>query len=104
MRFQHAAISLAFGLCVGFAEPGQRPSDASSTVIPFVLERPGNVSAAVYDSSGRLVRELLHAVPKVAGKHAMFWDGLDRDGNTLPAGNYTWKLLQTPGLKATYLM
>lgn len=39
-----------------------------------------------------------------AGKQSLIWDGLDRDGNSLPVGDYTWKLLQTPGLKATYLM
>ena len=72
--------------------------------IPFNLEKPGNASAAIYDAQGRLVRELLHAAPKTAGGHALIWDGLDRDGGALPAGEYTWKLLQTPGLKATYLM
>jgi hypothetical protein len=68
------------------------------------LKQTGNVSAAVYDAEGRLVRELLHAAPQGAGRHNLIWDGLDRDGNALPAGKYTWKLLQTPGLKATYLM
>ena len=72
--------------------------------IPFTLDKPGNVSAAIYDAQGGLVRELLHAAPKTAGGHALIWDGLDRDGGALPAGEYTWKLLQTPGLKATYLM
>jgi hypothetical protein len=72
--------------------------------IRYELPRAGKVSAAVYDAEGRLVRELLHAAPQEAGRHALIWDGLDRDGNALPAGDYTWKLLQTPGLKATYLM
>jgi len=72
--------------------------------IPFTLDKPGNVSAAIYDAQGRMVRELLHAAPRNPGKHSLIWDGLDRDGNALPAGDYTWKLLQTPGLKATYLM
>jgi hypothetical protein len=51
--------------------------------IPFTLEKPGNVSAAIYDAQGRLVRELLHAALKNAGKHSLIWDGLDRDGNAL---------------------
>jgi hypothetical protein len=72
--------------------------------IRYDLPQAGKVSAAVYDAEGRLVRELLHAAPQDAGRHALIWDGLDRDGNALPAGDYTWKLLQTPGLKATYLM
>ncbi len=77
---------------------------AGAVVIPFTLDQPGNVSAAVYDQEGRLVREMMHAVPMTAGKQSMFWDYLDRDGNSLPAGNYTWKVLQTTGLKAKYLM
>ncbi|MFM9197582.1 MAG: FlgD immunoglobulin-like domain containing protein [Planctomycetia bacterium] len=76
----------------------------AAEVVPYTLTQPGNVSAAVYDADGRLVRELLHAVPQQPGTHSFVWDGLDRDGNSLPAGDYTWKLLQTPGLKATYLM
>ena len=76
----------------------------AAEVVPYALEQAGRVSAAVYDAQGRLVRELLHTAPQDAGKHSLVWDGLDRDGNSLPAGDYTWKLLQTPGLKATYLM
>lgn len=72
--------------------------------IPITLDKPGSVSAAIYDSQNRMVRELLHAAPMNAGRHSLIWDGLDRDGNALSAGDYTWKLLQTPGLKATYLM
>ncbi|MCY2991147.1 MAG: hypothetical protein NTY19_25205 [Planctomycetota bacterium] len=52
----------------------------------FTVEQPGRVSVAVYDSQGRLLRELLHAVPMAAGKQSMIWDGLDRDGKTV------WKL------------
>ena len=57
--------------------------------ISFTVEKPGHVSAAVYDAEGRLVRELLHAVPMSAGKQSLIWDGLDRDGQALPAGEYT---------------
>jgi hypothetical protein len=77
---------------------------AAAEVVPYTLSQAGLVSTAVYDAEGRLVRELLHTAPQDAGKHSLVWDGLDRDGNSLPAGDYTWKLLQTPGLKATYLM
>lgn len=83
------------------AEPGttNRP-----LVIPFEIQKPGQVSAVICDAKGQVVRELLHAVPRIAGKHFMVWDGLDRDGKSVPAGDYTWKLLQTPGLKASYVM
>ena len=94
-----AAMLIALATIVMADEPR-----TSGLPISFKLEKPGQVSAAVYDSQGRLVRELLHAVPMAAGKQSVIWDGLDRDGNSLPAGEYSWKSLQTPGLKATYLM
>jgi hypothetical protein len=96
------AIVVAFRAVA--AAPGRPDPEEGPQVIPFELREPGRVSAAVYDANGRLVRELLHAVPKTAGKHFLVWDGLDRDGNSRPAGDYTWKLLRTPGLKARYLM
>jgi hypothetical protein len=86
-----------------WAAPNLKGQDGA-VVIPFEIQKPGQVSAVICDAKGKLVRELLHAVPRSAGKQFMVWDGLDRDGNSLPAGEYTWKLLQTPGLKASYLM
>ena len=72
--------------------------------IPFTLEKPGNVSAAIYDAQGRQVRTLRNAEPLDAGKHTIVWDGLDRNGQPVPAGDYTWKLLQTQGLTAEFLL
>jgi YD repeat-containing protein len=62
--------------------------EAPGDKITVTLDKPGNVSAAVYDAQGNLVRELMHAAPMNAGKHSLIWDGLDRDGNALPAGAY----------------
>jgi hypothetical protein len=39
--------------------------------IPVTLEKPGNVSAAIYDSQGRMVRELTRAEPMQTGKHSL---------------------------------
>ena len=39
--------------------------------LSFTLNNPGNVSAAIYDAHGRLVRELLHAEPMQGGKHTL---------------------------------
>ena len=69
----------------------------SGLPISFTVEKPGQVSAAVYDSEGRLVRELLHAVPMAAGKQSLIWDGLDRDGNALPAGDYSLEAVADAG-------
>jgi hypothetical protein len=84
---------------IGMADEPQ----PSGVPISFTLDRPGNVSAAIYDAQGRMLRELDRAEPMTAGKHTLAWDGLDRNGQPVPAGDYTWKLLSTPGLEATFL-
>jgi hypothetical protein len=38
-----------------------------------------------------------------AGKHAVNWDGLDRDGRPVEPGTYQWKLVTSPGIEATFL-
>lgn len=71
--------------------------------IRYQLPRAGNVSAAIYDAEGRLVRELLRGQPMAAGKHTLAWDGMDRNGVAQAPGDYTWKLLCTPGFEAKFL-
>jgi len=77
---------------------------ASVTGIRYTLAEPGRVSLLISDSRGRVVRELLHASSSPAGKNVAVWDGKDRDGKAVKGGAYKWKLLQTQGLKAEYLM
>jgi hypothetical protein len=72
--------------------------------VSVTLTKPGNVSAALYDKQGRMVRELLRAEPMQSGKHLLAWDGLDMDGKPAPAGKYEWRSLQTQGLRSEYLM
>jgi hypothetical protein len=50
-----------------------------------------------------MVRELPRALPMQAGSHQFAWDGLDRSGAPLPAGDYTWKMLRTSGFEAKFL-
>ena len=78
--------------------------DASSWKIPYTVDKPGQVSLAVYTKDGKLLRELLRGQPKEAGTHQASWDGLDRYGNAMPPGEYMWKLLQNDGFRAEYLL
>jgi hypothetical protein len=78
-------------------------AEAKGENITVTLDQPGNVSAAIYDKDGRMVRELARALPMQAGSHQFAWDGLDRSGEPLPAGDYTWKLLRNSGLQAKFL-
>lgn len=75
----------------------------TSTAITYSLAAAGRVSLGVYNPEGKLVRTLLSATQRTAGTHTEQWDGKDDAGNILPtSATYTWKLLQTQGLKAQY--
>ena len=71
--------------------------------VSFAVPRDGRVSLALYDGGGRMVRTLLTGRPLARGEHTISWDGLDRYGHALPAGDYTWKLLATEGLRAEFI-
>ena len=65
-----------------------RPNPTSGVVqVDFTLPRRAAVDAAVYDVSGRLVRQLLGS-ELGAGRHALEWDGLDDDGTRAENGVY----------------
>ena len=78
-------------------------SAACAAGIALTLDKPGNMSLAIYDAKGRMIRTLQNAKPLAAGPHALVWDGLDQYGAPQPAGSYTWKALGSPGLEATFL-
>lgn len=77
---------------------------AEAAEVSFALAKPGNVSAAIYDAQGRLVRPLLTGQPLPAGKQRLSWDGLDSSGKAMPAGEYEWRMLRNDGLEAEYLL
>ena len=72
--------------------------------IPYSLASSGQVSLAVYRADGQFARTLLSGVPQARGKHKVVWDGLDWTGRPMAPGKYEWRLLQSPGLKAEYLL
>jgi hypothetical protein len=50
-----------------------------------------------------MVRTLATGRPLAKGPHTLSWDGLDRYGRAVPAGDYTWKLVATAGLRAEFI-
>lgn len=70
----------------------------------YTLPEAGNVSLAIYDGAGRLVRPVLYGQPHHAGTHEAAWDGLDRYGVAQPPGKYQWRLLQTSGFSRELLI
>ncbi|MFW6059552.1 MAG: FlgD immunoglobulin-like domain containing protein [Phycisphaeraceae bacterium] len=88
-------------LLLGVAPAGAQPPAATTS--EYELAEAGQVSASIYDDDGRLVRELLRGQWQQAGRHELAWDGLDRDGNPMPAGEYEWRMLRTPGFMAEFV-
>jgi hypothetical protein len=60
---------------------------ATTTRFAFVLPREAEVSVAVHDLSGRIVRVLVRGAWS-AGRHELIWDGTDSGGGRAAAGVY----------------
>jgi hypothetical protein len=63
-----------------------------STVIAYELRMGGRVSLRVYDTSGRLVRELLRDRPQRPGAYTVPWNGTDDRGQAVASGAYFYRL------------
>jgi len=59
--------------------------------IHFTLPQAAQLSVAIFDLTGREVRELI-AAPLAAGNHAVSWERKNRDGDTLRSGLYLVRL------------
>ncbi len=67
---------------------GVRPNPFNpSTVVEFVIGRPGDTAVTVYDVTGRVVRTLANR-SFGAGYHTVMWDGKDRFGSVAASGVY----------------
>jgi hypothetical protein len=69
------------------------PGRAGAAAIPYTVATEWRVSLAVYDGQGHLVRTLLAGTPRRLGSYSQSWDGLDRYGNALSAGDEAGGLL-----------
>jgi len=59
--------------------------------IEFELARDGFVTIAVEDEGGSRVCSLAGGARFPAGRHTVWWSGLDDRNSPLPAGTYRWK-------------
>lgn len=76
---------------VEFGMPSPNPASHGVTVT-YYLPRSSRVELAVFDASGRLVRELAHG-SRPAGIHSVSWNGLDEGGRPLRAAVYFSRLV-----------
>ena len=56
--------------------------------IGFVLGRPGAVTVKVFDTAGRMIRNVASGVMLGAGEHTVRWDGGGADGRQVSNGLY----------------
>ncbi|NQT24195.1 PKD domain-containing protein [candidate division KSB1 bacterium] len=57
------------------------------TVIPYDLPKESNVAIRIFDTTGRLVRTLMHKTQE-AGYHQIIWDGMNTQAQQVASGVY----------------
>lgn len=71
---------------------GQPNPFPASTTLRFDLFAASRVKLAVYDVSGRTVRNLYSRAAAMPGAYAVTWDGRDDAGRDVPGGMYFYRL------------
>jgi hypothetical protein len=97
-----------------FTEKGNLPKELTQEGLPvepplplrfeYDLPRTGDVTIALVNEQGQMVRHLLAQSSRKEGKNLERWNGLDDLGKPLPAGNYTWKGIYHQPLTTRYLL
>jgi 3',5'-cyclic AMP phosphodiesterase CpdA len=72
-----------------FAAMRTRPNPSDGLAeIGYTLDRTSEVRVSIYDVAGRVVRGLRPQSQLGPGPHTVRWDGTDRSGRPVPAGQY----------------
>lgn len=73
------------------------------TELSYTLAEAGSVALAIFDLSGRRIRQLVDE-QSAAGVHHTLWDGLDQAGRAVPAGTYLLRASTARGSSAARLV
>jgi len=73
---------------------------SSSTTISMDLPAGAEFSVAIYDASGRLVRNLYSGKSAFSGPHEVIWNGEDDSGAKVAAGTY-FARISVDGVEST---
>jgi hypothetical protein len=92
--FSPAELPAALSLGANYPNPFN-----PATVIPFSLERSGQVELTIYDAAGRRIRTLVRGHIE-AGYHEIAWNGLSDSGSAAASGVYFVRLVSA-GMSAT---
>ena len=66
---------------------------AANTTIGFTLPKASQVTLAIYDAKGTLVRTLIADASQAAGTHEINWDGRTAGGAQVAVGTYFYRLI-----------
>jgi hypothetical protein len=67
-----------------------------NTMIQFEVGVPGEVTIGIFDTAGRQI-EVLRTGVKESGRHEVFWNLKDHDGERVPAGTYFYRVSTAEG-------
>lgn len=62
-----------------------------TTIIPFLLSKPGFVELTIYNVLGQKVRTLIYGFYHSTGSHTVVWDGLDDGGMNVGSDIYIYQ-------------
>lgn len=71
--------------------------DYEDVEISFRISDDAEVTVRVYDDDNDFVAELWDDRDKDEGNHSLTWDGEDDDGDQVPDGDYTIKVIADNG-------
>ncbi len=80
------------------------PNPTSPLLITYDIPREAAVSLGLFDNQGRLLRHLIKAKTRAAGRNQEWWDGLDQWGNVVQEGQYQLKGAYFDPLRLEYVM
>ncbi len=86
------------------AQQANNKSQPGAPSISYTLPKSGEVTLGIYDQQGKLLRTVLSAESRTAGKLTDSWNGLDQWGKPIPAGSYTLRGIYHPPLTTNYVM
>ncbi len=89
-------------------QPWDNPPGAEKmegpVAIGYDLPKDSRVTIAIDDQNGKRIRNLLPSAERKAGNNSDLWDCLDDDGNIVPPGKYSAKILTHDGLHLKYVL
>jgi len=102
------ALAITSGL-TALSITGARPAPSAaaspargSIACNYAVPTESNVSLAIFDAQGHLVRTLLKDAHRLAGKNVEYWDGRDQYGQSVAPGKYQLRGIYHPPIETRY--